>query len=74
MLNRYKKILAYRQFFLRILEFYLEDQLKKILSSNVRIRFYNILDYYNIYESNILSAYMALLVKLFPKSEISVKI
>ena len=69
MLNRYKKILAYRQFFLRILEFYLEDQLKKILSSNVRIRFYNILDYYNIYESNILSAYMALLVKLFPKDQ-----
>ena len=68
-LTRYRKVLAYRQFFLRILEFYLEDKLKNILNNSVRIRFYNVLDYYNIYETNILSAYMSLLVKLFPKDQ-----
>lgn len=67
--NRYKKILAYRQFFLKILEFYLEDNLKIILNSPIRVRLYNVLDYYNIHESNILTMYMSILVKLFPKDQ-----
>jgi|TARA_Y100000296_G_C5180058_1_gene263643 hypothetical protein len=68
-LKRYKKILAYRQFFLKILEFYLEDKLKRIVGNVVRIRLYNILDYYNIYETNIFTTYMTVFVKLFPKEQ-----
>jgi hypothetical protein len=68
-LNRYKKVLAYRQFFLRILEFYLEDKLKNVIKTPVRIRIYNILDYYNVYETNVLTTYMSVFIKLFPREQ-----
>jgi hypothetical protein len=67
--NKYRKFSNYQKFFIKVLEFYLEDKLKSLIKVPVKIRLYNIIDYYNVYEFNMITTYVTVIMKLFPREQ-----
>lgn len=67
--NKYRKFSSYQKFFIKVLEFYLEDKLKDVVKVPVKIRLYNIIDYYNVYDFNMITTYVIVIMKLFPREQ-----
>lgn len=67
--NKYKKYSNYQKFFIKFLELYLEEKLYSLIKSPVKIRLYNIIDYYNVYEFNMITTYVLVIMRLFPREQ-----
>ena len=69
----YKKLYAknynYRRFFLKFMESFLEERLLNTVNLSIRIRMYNVIDYYELYASNTISHDIKYFIGLFPRDQ-----
>jgi hypothetical protein len=63
------KYLYYRIIFLKAITIYLELMLTDYLKYPIKIYLYNLIDYYNYFEPNVISQYVSILLNMYEKDQ-----